>query len=57
MVFILTRHFRVIKTFNEDFKVYSTSSYSYRFDESSLNLVYKSLPKEKNEDNSKCIIF
>ena len=55
MVFILTRNYRTVSTYNEEFKVYSSSTYSYRFDEISQDLVEQSMPRGKND--SKCIIY
>ena len=54
MVFVLTRYFKTINTFDGDFDVFNTTWHSYRYDEKSLDLVYQSLPKGKND---KCIIF
>ena len=55
MIFILTRKSKIVSTYHEDFRVYSTSKHSYRFNEENLDLVYEPLPRGKNE--LKCIIY
>ena len=54
VIFVLTRYFRDVRTYNDEFKVYSTSIYSYRFDEKSISLVNQPMPKGKNKG---CIVF
>ena len=57
IIFILTRSFRDVQTFDEEFEVYSTSSYSYKFKEDTMELVYVSMPKKPGSKDIKCIIY